>query len=276
MTLIPGIPDREYHAHRALGSSTVRAFDGVAPAEWKYKQDNPSESTADHFEEGKAVHALSAKRSVAVAPGVVCDVVKVEADDWRTKHAKAQRDDIRARGGIALLPEAFERVHAMVDSLHAHPLGVALRQGAPELSGWSVDAETGLEVKVRPDILYRPPRSGLALALDVKTSTSANPRHFAESAYKFGYFRQDPWYVDRLFEHDIEAAFAFLVVSKEPPYLATAIELRPEAVELGRRRNRETLAAIRRCKDTGTWPGYGDEIHQIDLPAWAYKQEEYR
>ncbi|WP_147286963.1 PD-(D/E)XK nuclease-like domain-containing protein [Nocardia otitidiscaviarum] len=246
----------------------MRQFDEMAPAQWRYERDNPTESTADHFEEGKAVHTLTL--------GVGGAVVRVDADDWRTKHAKEQRADIRARGGIALLPEAYERVHAMAASLHAHPLGVALRDGEPELSGWSIDAETGLEVKVRPDALYRPHRSGLALALDVKTSTSADPRKFAESCWKFGYFRQDPWYVDRLLEHDIEAAFAFLVVSKEPPYLATAIELRPEAVELGRRRNRESLAAIRRCMDTGVWPGYGDEIHQIDLPAWAYKQEDHR
>lgn len=268
MTLHAGIPDHEYHAHRALGSSTVRRFDEMAPAQWKYERDHPVESTADHFEEGKAVHTL--------ALGVGGAVVRVDADDWRTKHAKEQRADIRARGGIALLPEAYERVHAMAAKLHEHPLGVALRGGEPELSGFSLDEETGLEVKVRPDCLYRPRRSGLALALDVKTSTSADPRKFAESAYKFGYFRQDPWYVDRLAEHDIEAAFTFLVVSKEPPYLASAVELVPEAVELGRRRNRESLAAIRRCMDTGVWPGFGGEIHQIDLPTWAYRQEEYR
>lgn len=268
MTLVPGIPDIEYHAHPALGSSNVRAFDELAPAEWKYRRDNPADTVADHFEEGKAVHTL--------ALGVGGAVVRVDADDWRTKHAKEQRADIRARGGIALLPEAFERVHAMAASLHAHQLGIALRDGEPELSGWSVDEATRLEVKVRPDALYQPHRYGLALAVDVKTSTSADPRKFAESCWKFGYFRQHPWYVDRLAEHDIEAAFAFLVVSKEPPYLASAVELRPEAVELGRRRNRESLEAIRRCIETDTWPDYGPHIHQVDLPMWAYKQEEYR
>lgn len=265
--LIAGVPDHEYHAHHALGSSAVRRFDEMAPAQWKWERDHPVDVIADHFEEGKAVHSLSL--------GVGGAVVKVEADDWRTKAAKEQRAEIRAEGGIALLPDAFERVQAMAKSLHAHPLGAVLRAGEPELSGWSVDAETGIEVKVRPDCLYRPPRR-LALAVDVKSSTSADPLEFAASAYKFGYVRQDPWYVDRLAEHDIEAAFAFLVVSKVPPYLCSAVELVPEAVELGRRRNRETLAAIRRCMDTGVWPGYGSEIHQINLPAWAYRQEEYR
>ena len=268
MTLIPGIPDTHYHAHRALGSSIVRHFDEVAPAQWLYERQNPTDSTADHYEEGKAVHTL--------ALGVGSPVVLVDAADWRGKAAKEKRAEIRGNGGIALLPEAYYRVHEMAASLHAHPLGVALRDGQSEMTGYSVDRESGLECKVRPDCMYRPRVGGLTLVIDVKTTTSVDPRKIAESCWKFGYFRQAPFYKDRLLEHDIEVAFAFLFVSKEPPYLATAIELLPEAEEFGRRRNCETLAAIARCTQTGLWPAYGPEIHQVDLPSWAYKQEEYR
>ena len=32
----------------------------------------------------------------------------------------------------------------------------------------------------------------------------------------------------------------------------------------------EALELIARCEDEGNWPGYGNEVQTLNLPAWAY------
>ncbi|MEU0871624.1 PD-(D/E)XK nuclease-like domain-containing protein [Nocardia brasiliensis] len=218
--------------------------------------------------QGAAVHSLALRAGKPVR--------EVRYDSWRTKDAKQERDDIIEEGGIPLLTEDFVAAHAMADAARSHPrLGIALRRGEPELSGWWRDVETGIECRVRPDIVYRPHGDrGPALAVDLKTSTTADPDEFARSVVKFGYDQQHDWIVDGLAAHGIETACVFLVVSKQPPYLVSAVELVPAAVDRGRRLNRKARALFRRCVDTGEWPGHSPEIHQIDLPTWAYREDD--
>ncbi|MEU6582841.1 PD-(D/E)XK nuclease-like domain-containing protein [Nocardia sp. NPDC046763] len=267
--LISGIPDDDYHASPALSSSGARRLLKVAPAQWLWEQTHP-QPPADHFEQGSAVHTL--------ALGVGARVVEVRAKDRRSKAVQQEFEDIRFEGGIPLLSREFDAAHAMAEAARSHPrLGIALRRGEPELSGWWTDTETGVECRLRPDALYRPHgERGRALAVDLKTSESADPLEFVRSVVKFGYDQQHDWIVSGLAAHGIDAACVFLVVSKQPPYLASAVELVPAAVDRGRRRNREALELFRRCTGSGEWPGHGDDIHQIDLPAWAYKQEDHR
>ncbi|WP_433592291.1 PD-(D/E)XK nuclease-like domain-containing protein [Nocardia sp. CA-145437] len=264
--LVAGIPDTEYHASPALSSSGARRLLQVAPAQWHWEREHPLAPT-DDMEFGSAVHSLTL---LTGAPAV-----DTGHDKWNTNAIKDEIAQIRAEGGIPMRPKEFAVAQAMAKAARAHPrLGVALQHGEPELSGWWHDSETGVECRVRPDALYRPHGDrGPALALDLKTSNSADPTEFARSVVKYGYHAQHAWYVDGLAAHGIDAAFVFLVVSKVAPYLTAAVELVPAAVDLGRRRNREALAIYKRCTESGEWPGYGPDIHQIDVPAWAYKEE---
>ena len=45
-------------------------------------------------------------------------------------------------------------------------------------------------------------------------------------------------------------------------------------IALGREIYQKNLDTYRKCVRTGTWPGYGEEIKRLSLPAWAMKREE--
>jgi hypothetical protein len=66
----------------------------------------------------------------------------------------------------------------------------------------------------------------------------------------------------------------FIAHEKEPPYLVSVVELDADAVALGRALNARAAEMFRDCRESGVWPGYGDEVHQISLPRWSYTQAE--
>jgi hypothetical protein len=48
-------------------------------------------------------------------------------------------------------------------------------------------------------------------------------------------------------------------------------ELKPEAVALGRKQNREDLLELRDCVQYDSWPSrHAEEVVKLDLPKWAY------
>jgi len=55
--------------------------------------------------------------------------------------------------------------------------------------------------------------------------------------------------------------------------LVNVIELIPDAVRIGRNRNSRAIDVYRACTETGDWPGYGDGLTEITLPAWATRED---
>jgi len=66
----------------------------------------------------------------------------------------------------------------------------------------------------------------------------------------------------------------FLAIEKEPPHLVAAYELDAMDIELGRTAYRRDLETLRACMESNDWPGYGDGIQSLALPAWAYRETE--
>ena len=64
--------------------------------------------------------------------------------------------------------------------------------------------------------------------------------------------------------------FYYITVEKQPPNLVSVTRLHPDAVTLGDTLMRQAVRTYAACLETDTWPGYGDDITEIDLPAWAY------
>ncbi|NKU63862.1 recE [Rhodococcus hoagii] len=257
------IPDHVYHSDKgSLSSSGARTLLNKTPAKFRHDQDNPREST-DYFDLGHAAHAL--------VLGYGAPIAEIEAKDWRTKKAQEARDEARAEGKTPLLTADVQRVHAMAAKLREHPLAdVLFSEGVPERSMYWRDPETDVWLRSRPDWL--PDRPGRLLVTDYKTASTADPRKFEKSALDYGYHQQHAWYVDGItaLGVDEDPAFLFVVQEKEPPYLVSVCQLDEDAVELGRRRNREAIDLYAQCLETNTWPGFGYEVHQISLPTWAF------
>ncbi|NIL77662.1 PD-(D/E)XK nuclease-like domain-containing protein [Rhodococcus sp. B10] len=264
-----GIPDSEYHRDKgSLSSSGARKLlPPSCPAIFKWERDHPPESN-DNFDLGHAAHTL--------VLGEGAEIVSLEFDSWSTKASKEKRDEARAEGKTPLLEKDFRKVHEMAAALRSHPLAnILFHEGVAERSMYYEDPETGVMLRARPDWLPVHSRSRLIIT-DYKTAASANPAKFAKSAAEYGYHIQDPWYRDAAIALglDDDPAFVFVVQEKSAPYTVSVIELDQDAVNLGRRLSRAAIDIYAKCHANDDWPGWGDDVHQVSLPSWAFYQSE--
>lgn len=239
------MPEADYHADRESLSVSGAKVLLKAPALFKWQQDNPVHR--DVFDIGSAAHAL--------VLGVGASIEPVDADDWRSKAARDERDRIRAEGVVPLLRKDFDRVQNMADALSSHTLAMTLlSNGTAEVSAFALDEPTGVMRRARFDWL------GPNVITDYKSAASVDPRDLAGkygAIRKWGYDSQAAWYLDlaRDLGHPAEA-FAFIFQMKEPPYLVTVATVREDDLYDARQRNRQALEMFRDCRESGIWPGY--------------------
>lgn len=272
----PGIYDitnEQYHADPVPGGSLSstgarKLLAPSCPALFRHEQLH-GQKPKRVFEFGTAAHCL--------VTGSGPKLVKIDADNYRTKAAQEQAADARADGAVPLLPSEWRQVQDMAAALRQHPIASRLfapGSGQAEQSLFWVDQATGVWRRCRPDWLPYP-TGGRLIVPDYKTCVSADPRAIEKAVYDHGYYQQDPWYVD-----GIRAALGlenvvmvFVFQEKTAPYLINVVQLDPIAIRAGRRRNREAIAAYQQCTLTGEWPGYSDRVDIVSLPPWAEKQE---
>ncbi|EKS6381325.1 PD-(D/E)XK nuclease-like domain-containing protein [Enterobacter hormaechei] len=187
----------------------------------------------------------------------------VFADDWY----KQQEEANAGKETISL--EMYEQIKNINDALQANKdasrlLNHPARQS--EVSYFGFDEETGLEVRVRPDIEIRLPYE--SICADLKTVS-------------LGYVRQDKL-KDRLHreiidrDYHLSAAmycdiagldkFTWIFVNKDPGYHWVAVvDASPMLLELGRKEYRRALRQIEEAMETGYWPAPITEAYTDDL-----------
>ena len=159
-------------------------------------------------------------------------------------------------------------------ALHAHPTAGKLLlhpDRAVETSYFGIDEETGLEIRVRPDLELDV--DGVRIGADLKTISMWNIK---QSGLRAKLHRE---IIDRDYHLSagmyMETAsldqFFWIFVNKDEGYHWIAIvEASPELVELGILEYRATMRAIANAFDTGEWPApitndYTDELTDYDL-----------
>lgn len=255
-----GISDTEYHADLTTLSSTGARKVLACPARFLWELSNPP-APKRAWDMGKVAHRL------ILGEGPPIEVV--EADNWMSKAAKEQRDAAYAANAVPILRSDYDAACQMRKSVMNHPAaGGIFVDGVAELSGYWTDKRTETRLRFRPDWLTTV--GGRVWCVDLKTTLSAEPDEFARSIAKWQYHCQAAWYIDGLIANGIDdPRFLFVAVEKTPPYLVSVLELDYEAIEQGRRLNREAIDTYARCVKTETWPAYPDGITLINLPAWA-------
>jgi len=182
-------------------------------------------------------------------------------DQFATEHA----------GKILLKAAEMATCRAMIRHVYDHPIGRRIVAEALhyEYSVVWTDAETGLDLRCRPDILWagRPP-----VLVDFKTTRATDRDAWRRECVRYGYHRQIAWYLDGLNAFQIQACRGlFLAVDKSPAYEVRVFELPEDAIALGRQQNRENLRDLARRLDEDDWTSVdGREILLVDLPTWAY------
>lgn len=181
--------------------------------------------------------------------------------------------DAAEAGKEPLFAEDVATFEAMRTALLAESRrrAIATTKGEYEITLVWDDKRTGLRCKGRIDKLIR----GITTAVDLKKTRDARERAFGRAAADYGYALQAAFYMDGL-----EAVtgkphkMVYLCQEDEPPYASAMYRVMPntQAYLVGRWQYRNTLAALAQCKKTNIWPGYGDDVNELVLPAWAVPQ----
>lgn len=163
---------------------------------------------------------------------------------------------------------------AIQKALHEHPTAGKLLlhpDRAVETSYFGIDEETGLEIRVRPDLEID--IDGVRVGADLKTISMWNVK---QSGLRARLHRE---IIDR--DYHLSAAmymqtaaldqFFWIFVNKDEGYHWIAIvEASEELIELGMLEYRQTMNRIANAFDTGEWPApitedYTDELNDFDL-----------
>lgn len=194
----------------------------------------------------------------------------VTADDWHKQQEKANQ------GKTKISLDMYQLVKNINDALQAdadaswllnHP------NRKSEVSYFGFDEDTGLEIRVRPDIEIRPLSPQNSICADLKTvSLGYVPQdrlkaRLHREIIERGYHISAAMYCDTA-ELD---TFAWIFVNKDQGYHWVAVVWAPvEMLELGRLEYRRLLRQINEATFTDNWPApitgkYVDELNDYDI-----------
>ena len=258
--IIPNMPEAIYHAHDEISKSGLWKFHTQTPAHFKFSVTQQTPAMAM----GSAIH------TAVLEPHLYDQRYYEGPEDRRGNAWKDANNYALGVGKLCLTSGDYQMAQRVAQSLHRDPLVKRIADNSMvEASAFWTDDATGLGCRSRLDA-YSP---SLKLAVDLKSSVSANPRDFAKSVAQYGYHLQEFMYRTGWVAAgggDVDA-FVFIVVEKEPPFCHSIIELHPRAAAEGEAIFHTAMNRYAECKRTNIWPAYGSETHEVDLPKWAYQ-----
>lgn len=155
--------------------------------------------------------------------------------------------------------------HPTAGKLLTHP------SRAVEVSYFGIDEETGLEIRVRPDLEID--MGGLRIGADLKTISMLNIKQEGLRAKLHREITERDYHLSAAMYCETAALdqFFWIFVNKDENYHWIAIiEASEELLELGMLEYRKAMRAIANGFDTGEWPApitedYAEELNDFDM-----------
>lgn len=192
----------------------------------------------------------------------------VLADDF-----EAEQERIRA-GRTYISLDMYQHVKAIEKAVFDHPSASRLlnhpsRQS--EVSYFGFDEDTGLEVRVRPDLELQLPHA--RIGGDLKTIDLGNVKQERLRDRLHREIIERDYHLSAAMYCDVANLdqFYWIFVNKTPGYhWVVVVEASPDLLALGRLEYRRTLRMINEAMETNTWPApivedYTDELNDFDL-----------
>lgn len=251
----------DYHACTwALSSSGARTIVDASPAKFRAEQDEPRKATPA-MEFGTAAHLMMLERHFyAERVFVLPEGYDGRLKDWR--EAKVERDAAADEGRLILAHAANQHIHAMAEALRRHPMARALlSKSKPEQSFFWRDERFGIWRRARADLSML---GGMTILSDYKTKDDACNDAVSKGILDWGYYCQEPWYLDAVKALVLadRPAFRFIVQEKTPPYDVRIVPLTERDREAGRIRNDYACWLFSECTRRDHWLGY-DEMEYL-------------
>lgn len=202
----------------------------------------------------------------------------IEANDWRTKAAKEDREEARSNGLTPILVGKMAQVRAMVGAAKAFIAESAIPSvfdhGHPEQTLIAQDGD-GTWYRCRPDWLNMEAPN---VVLHYKTTkATAEPAAFARSIVpSMGYDVTMAFYrrVYRFLFGDRGELHLIFAQEQRPPYACSFVSLSAAAWAVADAKVDTAIKKWKRCVHLGVWPAYDHDVYYADPTPWALAQAE--
>lgn len=258
---IQDMPAAIYHRSRGASNSGLKLV-ARSPAHYKY---------AERKEPTRNLVIGSALHMAVLEPELYAKTyLNSGAEDRRSKEYNALAD--KHGGEFVLTADESKKIDGIASSLFGECGHLLELPGSSELSGFSIDPESGLTCKHRFDKL-----TDCGIGIDLKTTIDARSDAFSRSINAYGYHVQAAFYTDQYqwITGDNLKDFIFIVVESASPYACKMYRLDQESLDIGRDIYRKCLDEYAKCKASGEWPAYENNgIEEISIPSWAISQHD--
>lgn len=267
----PGIDFATYWSWPRMHHSDLVVF-GRSAAHARQAMEHPDAPTPA-MEIGSAVHAAVLEPARFAAEYVCGPLIDGRPPDRRTTIGKQAwlRAEQEAGGRELLGAAAWADCTGMRDAVWSHPYAsrILSARGVNEVGMAWTDVERGVKLKGRLDRFTVLP-DGWPAIVDLKTAVDGSKAAFERAIADHKYHQQGALYVDGAYLlQPVHRRYVFIVVEKAPPYVVAVYELGDDSLDQGRFEVARNLDTLVRCRKTGKWPGYNDDLDLVELPHWA-------
>lgn len=275
----------ETYYQRRLDEASASGLKQIlrSPAHFKHwceHPDNDKQSPALTF--GRALHCAVLEPDVFASTYLVLPADAPQRPTAAMLGAKKRSPESEARcawwaawdadnaGKIMLSASDYDRVQGMAESARAHPIARGLLAGGQrEVTFRWQDEATWMNCKSRAD-LYAPGE----FLMDLKSCRDASPEGFARAVAAYQYDVQMQHYLSGIRANGDSIRWAVLLaIETEAPYVCQPHILDVRAEERGWNLRQKAIKRQAECLRTGRWPGYGEGINEVQLPAYAFYAE---
>lgn len=206
------------------------------------------------------------------------DVVVIDADDYRTAAAKAERARAYAEGCAPILRSDAEKADALADQVAEKLAGIPGCEGfakAPAEVVAVAQDRSGAWLRIMMDRVEIHPTH--AIVWDLKTGDqSAAPQGLGRRVEGMQMEVQAALYtrvLTTLLPHLAgRIRFRWIFVENAFPHAISVAEADGAGMEIGARKVSAAIHLWNRCRTENAWPGYPSEIIRFDYPEWAARR----
>lgn len=270
-TGVKDMPMQDYLAAHGISQSGLKKL-ARSPAHYKYALDHPEPSTPDQIIgaifDTAVFNPDALKTCIYVRPSHYES--KGENKPWHDGATFCKEWTATHQDKPIISQSDFSDVLLMRDEVFKHPAAAMALKTGKGATLFCEDADTGLQLKGRPDWM-----SGNVI-LDLKSCQDASPDGLARAVATFGYDVQAAFYLDIAAVLNLgKEHFLFIATEKSAPFATAVYELDVDSIAIGRSKYRRLLNRYLECVVSDSWPGYSKNVERLSLPKWA-KASEFR
>ncbi len=237
----------------------------------QYKQENPTGTKPLRVGDGEHAAVLEPERfekEYIVLPQDCKPGTKENPNKGMGTRKAAFEEAAEAKGQTILDPAEVQNIREMAGVIHADQNAMDLLcDGEAEISGYFVDPEYGILVKIRLDYINK----AQPVIIDLKSCRDARKFPFRASAFTHGYDLQAYMglYGVTQITGEAHSEFKFIAIESEGYHGLKIYRADDEMLATGYKKYHESMTLYKDCLGKDEWHGYSSECEDLGSPDYA-------